>query len=258
MRMLSCLSPRDGGRLEVLGHDPAREPRALKRRLGVVAQETNLDMELTVEENLLVYARYFGLARGDARRRAGELLELMDLDTRARDPVDRLSGGMMRRLQIARALINRPELILLDEPTTGLDPSARQLVWERIRALRGGGVTAIITTHYMEEAAQLCDRVYLMDRGRIALAGTPGELVATTTGAWALEFEDPAAEAMIGDLARAIRRGAGRVVVFTDDRERCRERLAQGGPPIATERPATLEDVFLVQTGHGLREEAPA
>jgi lipooligosaccharide transport system ATP-binding protein len=254
MRILSCLSPRDGGTLEVLGHDPGHSPRELKARLGVVAQETNLDVELTVRENLIIYARYFGLTGAAARIRADELLETMDLAGRAGDAVEQLSGGMMRRLQIGRALINRPDLIILDEPTTGLDPQARQLVWARIRDLRARGVTAIITTHYMDEAAQLCDRLYLMDDGVITLEGAPDDLIARTTGAWALEFEDPAAEAAIGDLARAVRRGAGRTVVFTDDRDGCRKRLGPGGPPVRTERPATLEDVFLVRTGHALAD----
>jgi lipooligosaccharide transport system ATP-binding protein len=178
MRMLSCLSPRDAGELTVLGLDPALAPRALKRRLGVVAQDTTLDLELTVRENLLVFARYFDIPRPEARERADEILGLMALSDRADDAVDRLSGGMRRRLQIGRALINRPELLLLDEPTTGLDPQARHAVWERLRLLRSGGATLVLTTHYMDEAAQLCDRLVVMDHGRIVREGRPADLVA--------------------------------------------------------------------------------
>ncbi len=258
MRMLSCLSPRDGGELSVLGRDPSTAPRALKARLGVVAQETNLDVELTVRENLIVYARYFGITGSEAAARADELLELMSLSGRADDPVEQLSGGMMRRLQIGRALINRPDLILLDEPTTGLDPQARQLVWERIRDLKSRGVTVVITTHYMDEAAQLCDRLYLMDRGAITLSGSPEDLVAQTTGRWAVECDAPGAGAAVANTVRAVRRSAGRTIIFTDDRRAARARLDARGFPVLAERPATLEDVFLVQTGHGLSEDAPA
>lgn len=258
MRMLSCLSPRDGGELSVLGRDPTAAPRELKARLGVVAQETNLDVELTVRENLIVYARYFGITGPEAADRADELLELMSLAGRADDPVEQLSGGMMRRLQIGRALINRPDLILLDEPTTGLDPQARQLVWERIRDLKSRGVTVVITTHYMDEAAQLCDRLYLMDRGAITLSGSPDDLVARTTGRWAVECDAADAGAAVADTSRAVRHSAGRTIIFTDDPRVVRDRLEARGVPVLAERPATLEDVFLVQTGHGLGEDAPA
>ncbi len=177
MRMLCCLSPRDAGTLEVLGYDPAREPRLLKARLGVVAQEITLDLELSVRQNLLVYAGYFGLGGREARERAEELLDSVGLGDRADDPVEKLSGGMKRRVQIARALVNDPDLVVLDEPTTGLDPHARQVVWERLRALRAAGTTLVLTTHYMDEAEQLCDRLVIMDHGRIVAEGHPRQLI---------------------------------------------------------------------------------
>ena len=177
MRMLSCLSARDAGDLEVLGMDPDVQPRDLKARLGVVPQEVNLDLELTVLENMLVYGRYFGMARDQARERALDLLRFVDLHERADDTVVRLSGGMQRRLQIARALINDPEMILLDEPTTGLDPQARHVLWDRLYRLKQQGVTLVLTTHYMDEAEQLCDRLVVMDKGRIVAEGSPRSLI---------------------------------------------------------------------------------
>lgn len=253
---MSCLSPRDEGELVVLGEDPSPDARALKRRLGVVAQEMNLDVELTVRENLVVYARYFDLLGDVAKQRVASLLDLMELGNRADDGVETLSGGMMRRLQIARALINSPGLILFDEPTTGLDPRARHLVWDRLRALRSEGVTTIITTHYMDEAAQLCDRLYLMDEGRITLEGSPADLISQTVGGWALELDGSASLGAIGSMARATSRQAGRLVVFTDQRDACRRALSAQQVPVVSERPATLEDVFLVQTGRSLSGES--
>ena len=182
MRMMCCLSPRDGGDLRVLGIDPAVDPRGLKARIGVVAQEITLDLELSVAENMRVYGGYFGMSSSDARRRADELLEMVDLRDRAGEQVERLSGGMKRRVQIARALVNSPDLVVLDEPTTGLDPHARQVVWQRLRALRDTGVTLVLTTHYMDEAEQLCDRLVVMDGGRIVAEGAPRALIAEHVG----------------------------------------------------------------------------
>jgi lipooligosaccharide transport system ATP-binding protein len=261
MRMLSCLAPRDGGELEVLGLDPDRSPRRLKRLLGVVAQDTTLDLELTVRENLLVYARYFDIARAEARARADELLGLMALADRAGDAVDRLSGGMRRRLQIARALINRPRLVLLDEPTTGLDPQARHAVWERLRLLRAAGATLVLTTHYMDEAAQLCDRLVIMDRGRIVREGAPADLVAREAGREVLELRvapadvprllavaaaDVTGHEVVGEL----------VLLFTDDAEALHARVRAAGVPsrLQAARPGGLEDVFLRLTGRSLRD----
>jgi lipooligosaccharide transport system ATP-binding protein len=261
MRMLSCLAPRDAGELTVLGLDPDRAPRELKRRLGVVAQETTLDLELTVRENLLVYARYFDVRRAEARRRADELLELMALSDRADDPVDRLSGGMRRRLQIARALVNHPRVVLLDEPTTGLDPQARHAVWERLRLLRAGGATLVLTTHYMDEAAQLCDRLVIMDHGRIAREGAPAELVAREAGREVLELRVAPADvaavlAAAGGAASGHEVDGELVLLFTDDAELLHARIRAAGVPsrLQAARPGGLEDVFLRLTGRHPRD----
>src|ERR1700675_1041949 len=177
MRMIACVSPITGGELRVLGMDPATDGPRIRARLGVVPQEDTLDLELTVRENLLIYGRYFGLARSVIRERADELIDFVQLSDRSGDRVDELSGGMRRRLTIARALINRPALMLLDEPTTGLDPQARHLVWERLYQLKRQGVTLVLTTHYMDEAEQLCDRLVIMDGGRIVAEGSPRALI---------------------------------------------------------------------------------
>ncbi len=261
MRMLACLAPRDAGELRVLGLDPAREPRALKALLGVVAQDTTLDLELSVRRNLLVYARYFDIPRAEAARRADELLALMSLSDRAGDAVERLSGGMRRRLQIARALINRPRMVLLDEPTTGLDPQARHSVWERLRLLRAAGATLVLTTHYMDEAAQLCDRLVIMDHGRIVRAGTPAELVAAEVGREVLELrvappEAPAVLERLGDGMRGHELDGDLLLVFGDDAEDLVGRLRGHDASVTLQavRPAGLEDVFLRITGRRLRD----
>src|SRR5580693_3308555 len=177
MRMIGCVSPPTGGELSILGRDPVKDGSAIRARLGVVPQEDTLDMELTVQENLLVYGRYFGLPRRVIRERTAALLEFVQLADRARDKVEPLSGGLKRRLTIARSLISEPEILILDEPTTGLDPQARHVVWDRLYRLKQQGVTQIITTHYMDEAEQLCDRLAVMDHGRFAAEGTPRELI---------------------------------------------------------------------------------
>lgn len=260
MRMLSCLSHRDGGELTVLGMDPDREPRALKARLGVVPQEVNLDLELTVLENMVVYARYFGMPQAQARPRAIELLRFVDLHERAGDTVVKLSGGMQRRLQIARALINDPEVILLDEPTTGLDPQARRLVWERLRELRARGTSVIITTHYMDEAERLCDRLVVIDHGRVVREGAPADLVRAEVGAQVLEMRAPAGDALALATATSPRHmvNADTVMAFGDDAEAMRASADASGISwsLIAERPATLEDLFIVLTGHSLREGA--
>ncbi len=260
MRMLSCLARRDGGDLSVLGLDPGVNPREVKRRMGVVAQETNLDLELTVRENLLVYARYFDIPRREAARRADELLVFVQLEDRADDAVDRLSGGMKRRIQIARALINDPEIVLLDEPTTGLDPQARHLVWERLRALRERGVTLVLTTHYMDEAEQLCDRLVVMDRGRVARAGRPSALIAQEVGREVLELRvtpDHVADLLgrLGDRVTGHQTRGEVLNLFTDDAEGLFVGARATGIPLELQmvRRATLEDVFLAVTGHLLR-----
>ncbi|HEY7464923.1 MAG TPA: ABC transporter ATP-binding protein, partial [Candidatus Limnocylindria bacterium] len=178
MRMIACSSPITDGELSVIGMDPRRQAAAIKSQIGVVPQIDNLDAELTVRENLLMYARYFDIPSELASERATELLDFVQLAERAKDQVDPLSGGMKRRLTIARSLINNPDLIILDEPTTGLDPQARHLVWERLYRLKQRGATLIITTHYMDEAEQLCDRLVVMDKGKIVAEGSPRELIA--------------------------------------------------------------------------------
>src|SRR5882757_10820682 len=177
MRMIGCVSPRSGGRLTVLGLDPEHDGAQIRARLGVVPQEDNLDTELSVWDNLMIYGRYFDLPRPEIRRRAEELLDFVQLSDRRDSRVEPLSGGMKRRLTIARALINQPEVLLLDEPTTGLDPQARHMLWERLYRLKQQGTTLVLTTHYMDEAEQLCDRLVIMDGGQIVAEGSPRELV---------------------------------------------------------------------------------
>lgn len=177
MRMIFGLTSPTGGDLEVLGWPVPKELRRVKKRIGVVPQENSLDPDLTVIQNLLIFARYFDLSQAEARERATELLDFFHLKEKTREPIDRLSGGMKRRLLIARALINQPELLILDEPTTGLDPQSRHVMWDRIRTLKSQGVTCLLTTHYMEEAAQLCDRLVVMDSGRVIEEGRPDDLV---------------------------------------------------------------------------------
>jgi lipooligosaccharide transport system ATP-binding protein len=261
MRMMSCLTSRDGGDLQVLGRDPDREPRALKQRLGVVAQDINLDLELTVRENLLIYARYFALSRTDAHRRAATLLEFVQLTERSDEAVERLSGGMQRRLQIARALINEPELILLDEPTTGLDPQARHAVWDRLRQLRQRGATLVLTTHYMDEAEQLCDRIVIMDEGRIIRDGPPAELVRSDVGREVLELrmssENRARLTTLNIPDATVQIDGDLVQIAGQDAEALHERLRREGiaGDLQSARRATLEDVFLRITGRHLRDD---
>src|SRR5881394_419818 len=203
MRMIACVSPRSEGDLRVLGLDPEVAGPRIRARLGVVPQQDNLDVELTVRENLLIYGRYFGLSRAAARRKADELLEFAQLGDRADDKVDPLSGGMKRRLTIARSLVNDPELLLLDEPTTGLDPQARHVVWDRLFRLKQQGVTLVLTTHYMDEAEQLCDWLVIMDRGKIAEEGAPHELIRRLSTREVVELrfagEAPAVEPSVFD-----------------------------------------------------------
>src|SRR5687768_5815917 len=191
MRMIGCVSPMSAGALRVLGMDPIADGPRIRARLGVVPQQDTLDTELTVRENLLLYGRYFGLSRAECAKRADELLDFAQLTERAGDQVEHMSGGMKRRLLIARALINEPDLLLLDEPTTGLDPQARHLVWEKLRTLKRQGVTLLLTTHYMDEAAQLCDRLVIMHEGRILVQGSPRELVARETSPQVIEVFEP-------------------------------------------------------------------
>ncbi len=258
MRMIAAVSPVTSGTLRILGLDPAIHGPAIRARLGVVPQEDSLDTELTVEENLLVYGRYFDLPRSVLRPRAAELLAFVQLTERARDQVEPLSGGMKRRLTIARALVNEPELLLLDEPTTGLDPQARHLVWDRLYRLKQRGTTLVLTTHYMDEAEQLCDRLVVMDGGRIVAEGTPADLIREHSTREVLELRFAPGEevdlGVIDGLASRIERLPDRVLVYTDDSDAALARVGTAGlmPATALTRRSTLEDVFLRLTGRQL------
>jgi lipooligosaccharide transport system ATP-binding protein len=248
--------------------DPAVDGPAIRARLGVVPQTDNLDLEITVEENLLVYGRYFGLPKAVLRARATELLDFVQLSDRARDKVEPLSGGMKRRLTIARALVNEPDVVLLDEPTTGLDPQARHVLWERLYRLKQRGVTLVLTTHYMDEAEQLCDRLVVMDKGRIAAEGSPGELIRdwSTREVCELRFPlgegQPGPEAYVPALQPVVDRGAAarlepladRLLVYAEDGDAALSAaLAAGVRPVSTlVRRSSLEDVFLRLTGRTL------
>jgi len=263
MRMIGCVSPVTDGELRVLGMDPATDGPSIRARLGVVPQEDSLDLELTVRDNVAIYGRYFDLPRPLIRKRVEELLSFVQLTDKRNDRVDDLSGGMKRRLTIARALINEPELMLLDEPTTGLDPQARHLVWERLYQLKRAGVTLVLTTHYMDEAEQLCDRLVIMDGGRIVAEGSPRELINrhSTREVIELRFADDGARAAAAPRVATVgtRREelADRVLVYTDAGEAHAERLASLGVNGAAVliRRSSLEDVFLTLTGRSLDEE---
>ena len=259
MRMIACVSPRSGGELSVLGLDPKDDGPKIRARLGVVPQEDNLDVELTVRQNLQVYGRYFGLGRAHVRAKASELLEFAQLTDRADAEVDSLSGGMKRRLTIARALVNDPELLLLDEPTTGLDPQARHLLWDRLFRLKQSGVTLIVTTHYMDEAEQLCDRLVVMDGGRIAALGSPAELIARYCTREVLELRFPpgeqaAAEPKVADLAERTEVLPDRLLLYANDGEAALAAAHNRGvrPLSGLVRRSSLEDVFLRLTGRTL------
>jgi len=259
MRMIGCVSPRSGGELTVLGMDPEADGARIRARLGVVPQEDNLDTELTVRQNLQVYGRYFGLSRAQVRAKAAELMEFAQLTDRADDEVEPLSGGMKRRLTIARSLVNDPELMLLDEPTTGLDPQARHLLWDRLFRLKQTGVTLIITTHYMDEAEQLCDRLVVMNEGRIAAEGSPTELISRFSTREVLELrfppgEQPSVEPYMDGLAERIEALPDRLLFYTSDGEASLAAAHDKGlQPVSTlVRRSTLEDVFLRLTGRSL------
>jgi len=261
MRMIGCVSPRSGGVLRVLGMDPVTDGHRIRARLGVVPQADTLDRELRVEENLLTYARYFDMPWSVARQRTEELLEFVQLRDRAQSDVEPLSGGMRRRLSIARALINEPDLLLLDEPTTGLDPQARHLVWDRLYRLKQRGVTIILTTHYMEEAEQLCDRLVVMDKARIVAEGSPRSLIDQYSSREVLELRFPAGTApaldgKIDDVADRLEMLPDRVLVYTDDGDAAVAALHQRDvhPESTLVRRSSLEDVFLRLTGRSLIE----
>ncbi|MGH3776545.1 MAG: ABC transporter ATP-binding protein [Pseudonocardiaceae bacterium] len=259
MRMIACVSPRSAGELRVLGMDPDTDGPRIRARLGVVPQQDNLDTELTVRQNLQVYGRYFGMSRAAVRAKAAELLDFTQLTDRAADSVDLLSGGMKRRLTIARSLVNDPELMLLDEPTTGLDPQARHLLWDRLFRLKQQGVTLIITTHYMDEAEQLCDRLVVMNGGLIVAEGSPGELIARYSTREVLELRFQPGDQLswldvVDGLADRIEKLPDRLLLYTVDGEAALSAAHQRGvrPMSSLVRRSTLEDVFLRLTGRSL------
>jgi lipooligosaccharide transport system ATP-binding protein len=263
MRMIGAVSPVSAGELRVLGMDPATEGPAIRARLGVCPQDDTLDMELSVRENLTVYGRYFGLSRAECAERADELLAFVALTEKAKEKVEELSGGMKRRLTIARSLVSRPDLLLLDEPTTGLDPQARHLLWDKLFRLKQSGVTLVITTHYMDEAEQLCDRLVVMDNGVIVAEGSPAQLIRdhSTREVTELRFgpevmsedHDALAE-KVTDLADRVEVLPDRLLLYTDDGEHAVAHVHERGlePAAVLVRRSTLEDVFLKLTGRTL------
>jgi lipooligosaccharide transport system ATP-binding protein len=259
MKMVGCVSPATGGKLRVFGQDPATHGPQIRARLGVVPQKDTLDEELTVQENLWIYGRYFGLSRGEVRSRATELLEFAQLTDRATSKVEPLSGGMKRRLTIARSLISRPEILLLDEPTTGLDPQARHALWDRLFRLKRTGVTLVLTTHYMDEAEQLCDRLVVMDHGKIVAQGSPRSLIKefSTREVLELRFDTDdhsspgAALAGIGERIEVL---PDRLLIYAEDGDAAATAVHRRGvePLSSLVRRSTLEDVFLHLTGRTL------
>jgi lipooligosaccharide transport system ATP-binding protein len=267
MRMIGCVSPPSGGTLSILGLDPVTQGADIRARLGVVPQQDTLDMELTVRENIIIYGRYFGLPRSELGKRADELIDFVQLTERANDKVEPLSGGMKRRLTIARSLVNDPEVLLLDEPTTGLDPQARHTVWDRLFRLKQRGVTLILTTHYMDEAEQLCDRLVVMDKGKIAAEGSPLELIRrySTREVVELRFrgenrpEEVATElaSRLDGFVRRLEALPDRLLLYTDDGDATASHIHELSldPDSVLVRRSTLEDVFLHLTGRTLVDE---
>jgi lipooligosaccharide transport system ATP-binding protein len=258
MRMIGAVSPVSGGTLRVLGLDPATDGPVIKQRMGVVPQQDTLDFELTVYENVLVYGRYFGIPMDVIRSRANELLDFVQLNERRDSKVEPLSGGMKRRLTIARGLINEPELLLLDEPTTGLDPQARHVLWDRLYRLKQQGVTQVLTTHYMDEAEQLCDRLVVMDRAKIVAEGSPRGLIERYAQREVVELRfaegAPELDGRLQDLGERIEVLADRVLIGTDDGDATAHAVYERGIPVESllVRRSTLEDVFLTLTGRTL------
>jgi lipooligosaccharide transport system ATP-binding protein len=257
MRMICCTSPVTKGTLEVLGMSVNMSPRKIKDSIGVAPQENNLDPDFSVLKNLTTYARYFEIPKELALSRATELLDFMHLKEKTDILIPDLSGGMKRRLIIARALINEPKILILDEPTTGLDPQARHLIWDKIRELKSKGVTVLITTHYMDEAEQLCDRLVIMENGKILVEGSPKRLIDETIGTGVIEVVNPgdALETYLKNRGLAYERVNDRMCIYTNDLESVsRDLMKDFSLDFSTMRKATLEDVFLKLTGRGLRE----
>jgi lipooligosaccharide transport system ATP-binding protein len=256
MKMIQGISPRTDGVLTVFGMDVAQYPREIKKQLGVVPQETNLDPDFTTYENLLMYSRYFGMVRAIAEQRIEELLDFVQLQEKRDVLIDKLSGGMKRRLILARALINHPRLLILDEPTIGLDPQGRHLIWDKLKTLQAAGNTIVLTTHYMEEAAWLCDRLVIMDTGRILVEGSPERLVQDHVGGYIIQTEStPEVIACLNQHMTRYEMMGDTIQIVTDDpRELTRTLLASCNPRKVLTRQATLEDVFLKISGRALKE----
>jgi lipooligosaccharide transport system ATP-binding protein len=260
MRIVGAVSPPSGGELRILGLDPAHDGPRIRARLGVCPQQDSLDPELTTRENLTIYGRYFGMSRATCRAKADELLDFVALTEKAGEKVENLSGGMRRRLTIARSLINDPDVLLLDEPTTGLDPQARHLLWDKLFRLRQGGVTLVLTTHYMDEAEQLCDRLVVMDGGLIVAEGSPADLTREYSTREVTELRFGPGEnhevlaGKVADLADRIEALPDRLLLYSDDGERAAAAAHERGlsPASVLVRRSTLEDVFLRLTGRTL------
>ncbi len=256
MKIIACVSPRTSGSLQVFGMDPDTHPAEIKLRLGVVPQETNLDPDFTCFDNLLTYSRYFDIPPAMARKRAEELLEFVQLQEKRDVTIEKLSGGMKRRLILARALVNNPELLILDEPTIGLDPQARHLIWERLKMLQAQGNTIVLTTHYLEEAARLCDRLVIMDNGKILVEGSPEDLVKQYVGKEIVEVEktEDILSCLSGQNIPVEVIGDTLQIATGSSREVVRILFDHCSPKKVLTRPATLEDVFLKLTGRKLKE----
>ena len=256
MKIIACVSPRTSGTITVFGIDPDTSPAEIKQRLGVVPQETNLDPDFTCYGNLFTYARYFDIPPDLARKKADELLEFVQLQEKRDVTVEKLSGGMKRRLILARALVNNPDLLILDEPTIGLDPQARHLIWERLKLLQAQGNTIILTTHYLDEAARLCDRLVIMDNGKILVEGTPKDLVRQYVGNEVVEVEktDEVLSCLSKNTIPFEAIGDSVQVATDSSREIAKILFDQCSPHNVMTRPATLEDVFLKLTGRKLKE----
>lgn len=259
IKMIHCVSPSDGGELSVGGLLAGINNRQIKKNIGVIPQEITLDTGLTAYENLMVFARFFDIGSGEARRRVNELLAFVELDTRKNSRIEQLSTGMKRRLLVARALLNKPQLIIADEPTTGLDPQARHLIWQRLRQLKQQGVTLVLTTQYMEEAEQLCDRLVIMDQGKILKAGLPSKLVTEEIGREVIEVRGPEADDArlikeLGGLISGYERVGDTFYLYCNDGQAAIKKVVELNLTNYRHRPATLEDVFLKLTGRSLIE----
>ncbi len=256
MKMVQCVSPRTGGKLRVFGDDPETSGRIIRKRIGVVPQETNLDPDLSVFDNLTVYARFFDIGRDDALKRAKNLLEFFELEGKKDTIIEKLSGGMKRRLLLARALMNNPDLLILDEPTIGLDPQGRHHIWEKLLKLRAEGHTIVLTTHYLDEAAKLCDRLVIMDHAKILVEGSPDALVRTFIGMDIVETDkSDQVTRYLDSINISYGTGGEMIQVRTDKPRELADRLTEQFREIRIiTRPGSLEDVFLMLTGRGLRE----